>query len=111
MRTISTGVAAAFLFASAFGAVAAPSASSPQGMTGTPAVLVAQDAGAQNTPAAQPQKPMTHKSSMHRKGYSHRAAMRHKKPYYRTSLHHMKPAHHPTKRAAKAAKGAGASTY
>ena len=80
MRIISTSVAAAFLFASTLGAIAAPAST---------------DTNTQETAAqAQPQKPM-HKKAVHHKKKHPSAAMHHKKKHPKTAMHHKKM-HHKT---------------
>ena len=75
MRIISAGVAAAFLLASSYGAMAAPAVSTAQGLnTGTALELVA----ATKTKTTKGAKTSTHhKSSMHR-ALARRSSMAHR---------------------------------
>jgi hypothetical protein len=87
MRMISTGVAAAFLFASSFGAFAAPAASSAQGVKTEPGAIIVQNTMSQDTkPAAK--TPMHRKSSMHGKKVRHRTSMHHKTTHRKTAKLH-----------------------
>ena len=106
MRAISTGVAAAFLFASTFASLAAPAAlKAPAG----PAAITVQDTAPQGSTAQaqQPEKRMHRKSAADTKRHRQRTSMHHRRMAHRKTAMHRKT----SQRTKTAPKSQGGSAY